>query len=210
MIKTVALIARRPDVDRETFRDHYENVHAPLALPHLRGIVRYARNHVVETLAGEPPAFACASEFWWRDGRAIAALLAHLETDAAAEIRRDEETFMDRARNGSFAVRDATLGVELRPAAAAKVLALGRRRVDEDAETFLARWRDASIPVLIASLGAPLDVQHDAAVAGTSAPWDCATWIWLSAAPGPVGAWRPDAANVCAVRVTERVSPIGP
>lgn len=210
MLKTVAFLARRADVDRAAFRDHYESVHAPLALPHMRGLVRYARNHVVASLAGSDPDFDCTTEFWWRDASAIAAMLARLASDAGDEIRRDEETFMDRSRSAFFAVRDAAATFDVRENAAAKVLALGRRRASEDADAFLVRWREAAIPALLASIGTPIAVHHDAAVAGAPAPWDCATWIWLAASPEPgrVAPWRPDAAFACAVRVTQDESPI--
>jgi uncharacterized protein (TIGR02118 family) len=208
MIKTVAFIARRSDVDRAAFRDHYERVHAPLALPHLAGIVRYARNHVVATLAGDPPDFDCASEFWWRDGRAIAALLAHLETQAGAEIRRDEETFMDRARNTFFAARDAEASFAPQVGTGAKVLALGRRDEEEAPDAFLARWTGDAIPALLDRLGAPRAVIHDVALAGAPAPWDCATWIWLGDAPERVAGWRPAAARACAVRLEACETPI--
>ena len=32
-MKTVAFVTRRHDVARDAFRDHYETLHAPLALP---------------------------------------------------------------------------------------------------------------------------------------------------------------------------------
>lgn len=209
MIKTVAFIARRRDVEPDAFRDHYERVHAPLALPHLAGIVRYARNHVVAPIAGDAPGFACATEFWWRDGRSIAALLAHLETEAGAAIRRDEETFMDRARNSFFAVRDAGGSFAAPAGAAAKVLALGRRHGDESPDAFLARWTGVSIPVLVAALGGARATLHDAALAGAPAPWDCATWIWLAGEPGRADAWRAEGADACVVRVETRETPIG-
>lgn len=209
MIKTVAFIARRPDVEPEAFRDHYERVHAPLALPHLAGIVRYARNHVVAPIAGEAPEFACATEFWWRDGRAITALLARLETEAGAEIRRDEDTFMDRARNSFFAVRGAGASFEAPAGVATKVLALGRRRSDEPPDAFLARWTETSVPSLVDALGGARAILHDAALAGAPAPWECATWIWLAGAPGRAGTWRAERADACVVRVETHETPIG-
>jgi len=35
MVKTIALIKRKPGLSREEFIRHYEEVHAPLALKHV-------------------------------------------------------------------------------------------------------------------------------------------------------------------------------
>ena len=53
MIRTLSLIKRRPDIERAAFREHYETVHAPLALPHMEGLVRYVRYHLEDELLGD-------------------------------------------------------------------------------------------------------------------------------------------------------------
>ena len=52
MIRTLSLLKRREDLDREAFRRHYEERHVPLALPLLDGLVHYARHHVVREVRG--------------------------------------------------------------------------------------------------------------------------------------------------------------
>ena len=52
MIKTLACLVRRPDLSREAFREHYEDTHVPLALGVFCDWQRYARNHVVDQVAG--------------------------------------------------------------------------------------------------------------------------------------------------------------
>ncbi|MCB9725920.1 MAG: EthD domain-containing protein [Spirochaetaceae bacterium] len=99
MIRTLGLIKRRADLDRAAFREHYESVHAPLALPHMTGLLRYVRYHVESELFGRPP-FDVVSAFWYRDKAAIDAVFATLEgSEAGAAIRADELTFMDKPGN---------------------------------------------------------------------------------------------------------------
>ena len=44
MIKTIAMIRRKPGISREDFIRHYEEVHAPLGQKHF-GFARYVRNY---------------------------------------------------------------------------------------------------------------------------------------------------------------------
>jgi uncharacterized protein (TIGR02118 family) len=78
MIKTIAAIARRPDVSHEDFVRHWVEVHAPLvrAVP---GVRRYVQDHVVS----EHPAPNAAPI-----GAAI---------DGFAELWFDDRAAMDRA-----------------------------------------------------------------------------------------------------------------
>lgn len=108
MIKTLALLKRRPDLTREAFRDHYESTHAPLALPIVTGLERYVRNHIVEELAGEVD-FDVLSAFWYRDADAVAATMADLAGEAGEVIRVDELRFMDKPGNTFFSVSERLL-----------------------------------------------------------------------------------------------------
>ncbi|MBW2232468.1 MAG: EthD domain-containing protein [Deltaproteobacteria bacterium] len=105
MIRTLALLVRRPDIDRETFRRHYESVHTPLALQSLVGLRRYVRNHVVEVLDGPDPPFDVLTEFAYADHSSVEQTMAMLASSEAGErIRRDELEFMDKPRNAFFEV----------------------------------------------------------------------------------------------------------
>jgi uncharacterized protein (TIGR02118 family) len=106
VIKTLALLARRPDLTREAFRKHYENRHVALALPHVPQLRRYVRNHVLEVPWGPEPPFDCLTEFWYPDRAALEQVLAHLQSPAAAELLEDELRFMDKARNAFFAATE--------------------------------------------------------------------------------------------------------
>jgi uncharacterized protein (TIGR02118 family) len=108
VIKTISLIKRRPDLDRVAFRNHYETRHAPLALPHMKGLERYVRYHVVEDLFGEV-AFDVLSAFWYRDQESIAHMMEVLGSDVGKPILEDELTFMDKPANMFFPVSEQRL-----------------------------------------------------------------------------------------------------
>jgi hypothetical protein len=108
MIRTLALIKRRADLDRAGFRAHYERVHTPLALPHLAGLERYVRYHVEEDLHGEV-GFDVLTAFWYRDAVAVERILALLESEEGAPIREDELRFMDKSANRFFPVSERRL-----------------------------------------------------------------------------------------------------
>ncbi|MFK7895675.1 MAG: EthD domain-containing protein [Myxococcota bacterium] len=105
MIKTLSLIKRLPSLDRAAFREHYETAHAPLALPHLAGLMRYVRYHVEEVLVGDV-SFDVISAFWYRDARATEAIFEMLESEAGKAILLDEQKFMDKAANRFFPVSE--------------------------------------------------------------------------------------------------------
>lgn len=108
MIKTLSLIKRRSDLDRSAFRDHYESTHAPLALPHMTGLVRYVRYHIEEDLLG-PVGFDVLSAFWYRDAESTAAMMEVLKSEAGKPILEDEQKFMDKPANRFFPVSERWL-----------------------------------------------------------------------------------------------------
>jgi len=105
VIKTLALIKRRPGSDRDAFREHYETVHAPLALPLLDGIQRYVRYHVCSNRVGDFQ-FDVLSAFWYRDRAATDEVFSRLASAEGEAILADELTFMDKPANRFFAVSE--------------------------------------------------------------------------------------------------------
>ena len=87
LIKAIALIKRRPDISREQFAKHYEDVHAPLALRYFRDWRGYIRNHVVGALRGGEPAFDCISEFWFSDLQGVKDTVEFTASAAAQPLR---------------------------------------------------------------------------------------------------------------------------
>ena len=154
-MKTLALIARRPDITRDEFRDHYEEIHAPLAVRTLlEGTTRYVRHHVREELFGSP-VFDVVTAFWYRDAAAAVEVMRRTETPAGEAIRRDELTFMNKPANTFFAVTEQVVrGAEQR-AAALSVIALVRRPLGEDAARFAPTYESEQVPRLLDATRAP-------------------------------------------------------
>jgi uncharacterized protein (TIGR02118 family) len=92
-VKTVDFMPRRKDISRADFRDHYEERHAPLAVP-LFPFRRYRRNHLVDQ--GIEPGFDCVSEFWVSSIEAIGALMTG---ETGETMRADERKFLDQVAN---------------------------------------------------------------------------------------------------------------
>ncbi|WP_395397650.1 EthD domain-containing protein [Novosphingobium sp. BL-8A] len=91
MIRTLCLLAHRPDRDRAFFQRYYEERHAPLAA-RLFPFVGYARNHVEQ---GEAFDWDTISEFMVDDPLGPVRVM---EGPHAAIVRADEENFLDHAR----------------------------------------------------------------------------------------------------------------
>ena len=155
MMKTLALIARRKDIDRAEFHDHYEEIHAPLAVRTLlEGTTRYVRHHLREELFGRP-AFDVVTGFWYRDAAAAVEIMRRTETPVGDAIRRDELTFMDKPANTFFAVTEhAVRGAEDHTATVAAV-ALVRRPPSHDAAHFVERYEKDSVPALLDAVHQP-------------------------------------------------------
>ena len=104
MIKAIALIKRKPGTSQEEFTQHYEEVHAPLALKHLPTIKRYVRNHVIHMAGTEGLGFDCITELWFDCMEDAVKLMEFVQSDAGQVIRDDEEKFLDRDKTIFFLV----------------------------------------------------------------------------------------------------------
>ena len=107
MIKSMTLIKRKPGLSREEFIQHYEEVHAPLALKHFPTFTRYARNYVITLPGAEEPDFDCITEIWFDDiegAMAVTEVLGDYNTEIGRIFLDDEERFMDRGSRVSFLV----------------------------------------------------------------------------------------------------------
>jgi uncharacterized protein (TIGR02118 family) len=107
MIKSMTLIKRKPGLSREEFIQHYEEVHAPLALKHFPTFARYARNYVITLPDAEEPDFDCITEIWFDDiegAMAATEALGDYKTEIGRIFLDDEEKFMDRGSRVSLLV----------------------------------------------------------------------------------------------------------
>jgi uncharacterized protein (TIGR02118 family) len=188
-MKTLALIARRPDTSRDSFREHYEDVHAPLAVRTiLDGTTRYVRHHLREELHGHP-AFDVVSAFWYRDAAAAIGVQRRLSTPEGEAILRDELTFMDKPANAFFPVTEHLVhGAEDR-AAALRLVALVRRPAGDDAARFVAAYEAQHVPRLLGAARAPAwCLQNRALRAGPGDPaFDAVTQLHAAADAGLAG-----------------------
>jgi len=109
MIKAVSLIKRKPGISREEFKEHYEEVHVPLALQHFP-FMRYVRNYVIIPPGVEEPDFDCITEVWFADMEACQAAAEFSVSPEYKVISDDEEKFMDRDRIVAFLVEENVTG----------------------------------------------------------------------------------------------------
>ncbi len=116
-MKNLAFIVRRPDHTRDAFREHYEDIHAPLAMETvMEGTIRYVRHHIRDVLHGDAD-FDVITAFEYRDVASAVALGERLQTAQGERILADERTFMDRDRNTFFPVAEKpVMGAEDREA----------------------------------------------------------------------------------------------
>ncbi|MCH2187914.1 EthD domain-containing protein [Myxococcota bacterium] len=141
-MRTLALIARHPGLDRNAFRSHYEHEHVPLALPLLEGLTRYVRNHVLSSIWGKEPSFDVLTEFSYRDAEAFEAVLNRLASPEGAEIAQDELRFMDKERNVFFGVEERDAWGSEDSANSHKVALLALRQSREGFEHRISAFQD--------------------------------------------------------------------
>jgi len=89
VIRVLSFLVRRPDLSRDAFRAHYEEIHVPTALPLLEGVTHYVRHHVREEIHASP-GFECMTVLEYRDEAAIRALRARLAGPEGEAVLSDE------------------------------------------------------------------------------------------------------------------------
>ena len=206
-MKTFALIARRKDLTRAAFREHYEEVHAPLAIDTLlEGTQRYVRSHLRDVVFGEP-AFDVVTGFWYRDAVAALEIGKRLASPVGEAILADELTFMDKPANTFFAVTEHPVsGSEGAEAAWCGVVLVGAPEGVE-AETFLADYESNEIPKLLDATRAPTwCLQNRAVIAGPDAPAYHAITQVHAAGEAGVAQWAAQLAGTGARVVAATVS----
>src|SRR5262245_40330911 len=139
MIRVLAFMRRLPGVTRDAFREHYEQIHVPIALPFLTSTAGYVRHHVREEIHGAPD-FDCMTRFDYPDGATVKAVFERTEGPRADAIRRDERTFMDKPAIVFFPVEEAE-GWGTPEAAGGRLLVCVRRPEMEEAAAFRARFQ---------------------------------------------------------------------
>lgn len=100
---TLAYLYRRDDINRERFREHYEQHHTHLARRTLPEFSHYRRNHVIDTTdpAQCPDVF---SEFGYDSDADLQQVMAILRDGRGQPLLDDELTFMNKPRNRVFPI----------------------------------------------------------------------------------------------------------
>lgn len=112
MFKSIALLRRRSDINRDEFIDYYENTHSALILRLLPDILDYRRNYVEQEGAFLYPGisaldFDVVTELHFADRAAYDRFLAKAgEADIARQIAEDEENLFDRSLTRMFVVEE--------------------------------------------------------------------------------------------------------
>lgn len=208
-MKTLALIVRKPGITRDAFRAHYEDAHAPLALPLMSGLLRYARHHVREELHGAA-GFDVATSFAYRDAADVRGVIARIASPVGDAVLRDELTFMDKPRNRFFEVREQSeFGTHASPAAL-HCIAFAKRPAEQGAQAFAAEFASRDLPTLRDAVGGLRWSLHHEALATFGEPaWDAVIQLHADADAG-LAAWAALAertgARAIVVRVREHES----
>ncbi|QDX79891.1 hypothetical protein B9N43_00655 [Denitratisoma sp. DHT3] len=103
MIKSIAMMKRKPGISHEEFVRYYEEVHAPLGLKHFP-FARYVRNFVKPIPGQEEPPFDVITEFWFANEDDHRKALEFNATPAAKIFREDEDRFMDSSKTVGYLV----------------------------------------------------------------------------------------------------------
>lgn len=196
MMKSVSAQTHLPNLTRDQFHAHYEDVHVPIAIQHFP-FTGYVRNHVL----GSPDVwFSTLTEFWAHD---LAKLGETLNGPAGPIMADDEARFMQR--DGIA----ATSGDERRLSEGAPTDERGERSL------VLVRWDSAQRPEAVGALedwarrvaagqhGVSLDLLGSSF---TNTPFPADALLWLpsfDAAPPP-----PSGLGVTAIRVRRCETPV--
>ena len=106
MAKLVVLTKRKPGLSREDFREHYEEVHKPLALKFFKNFRRYVRNYIIPAPGREEPEFDCITEIWYDSVEAANADMRLWKSEAGEIVSDDNESFQDTSRSRFWLVEE--------------------------------------------------------------------------------------------------------
>jgi len=206
-MKTLALIKRRSDTTRDAFRDHYEQVHAPLAIDTLlEGVARYVRYHLREEIFGEP-GFDVVTGFWYRGVEAALDVQRRLTGPEGERILQDELTFMDKPANTFFPVTEHPVAGKQDPEAGLRAIAMARAPAGVGVAEFVGRYEADRVPALLDAVREPRwCLQQRAVRIGAERPaFDVVTQLHAQGDAG-LAAWARDLEGAGARVVVASVS----
>ena len=109
MLKIMAFLTKREDVETRAFIEHYEHTHVPLIRRLAPAPVLYKRNYLLRgdefNIEDEAIAFDVVTEIAFRDRDSYLAWRAHL-AEAGSAVADDEKRFLDRSRTRAYVVEE--------------------------------------------------------------------------------------------------------
>ena len=97
MIKSMALLSKKPGISDEEFYYHWKEIHGPLAVKLIPGMKKYIQDHLVK-LPGVINEFNGIAEVWFDDLKAWQYFMSWRQTDEAKTLIDDENKFIDKSR----------------------------------------------------------------------------------------------------------------
>ena len=149
MIKLVALGQRKPDLTREQYLRHWQEVHAPL-VQRISCFRRYVQSHCLPQSMPDTPPAPCdgVAEVWLDDLQAALSLGKNPEYLEGAHL--DEANFA--APNSPFLLTKENVVVEgpklEKDTDGIKAIVFAKRKPDLSVEEFQAYWRDKHAPLV--------------------------------------------------------------
>ena len=178
MIKTIALIKRKEGIPPEEFINHYEEVHAPLAIKHLPMIKKYVRNHINSVMVPPSFDFDCISEFWFESIEDAMQVQEFAQSNAGQVLRDDEAEFMDSSKTLPFLVEEKSSNIH--DSGKIKAVALLKRKPDLNREAFMNHYESSHAPLIIKhSVGLSQYIRnYIVPMTDEEPPFDSFTEIW--------------------------------
>ena len=101
MLKAIALLKRNPNLSLKQFRQHYEDVHAPMAERLFPFIRKYVRNYVTElpfAAKEREPKIDCITEEWFDDKQGFQTMMDIYLSETGRPLREDEKELFDMTK----------------------------------------------------------------------------------------------------------------
>ena len=98
MVKLMGMLKRKDDITPEEYYRYWHDVHAPLVLKMVPGIIKYIQNHAVRLSSGGEPQFDGVAEVWFEDLVTWRKFSDLYLSEAGKPIRDDEDNFLNRKK----------------------------------------------------------------------------------------------------------------
>ncbi len=96
MVKSFAIIRRKPGLTLEEFLHYWKEKHGPLAAKEIPGLKKYVQNHPIKVPGSDIRIeIDGIAELWWENLEAFQNYLAWRKTEKANVLKEDERKFFD-------------------------------------------------------------------------------------------------------------------